>query len=168
MPANLIESVRRNHALEHATVSILLARLGPGVRMVGRATRNGFYIYGDVPTEKVRESAREGLARLKQGEAGLAVSPFCGTNLVVAGILAGASSLLALGNGNRTERLPNVLLSALVAVLAAQPLGRLVQKHVTTSPNLADTEIVGVREGRRGPARFHKVETAQRSPEASP
>jgi len=163
MVGKLVGSIRRNHALEHATVSILLARLGPGVRMVGRATRNGFYIYGDVPTEKLRESAQEGLARLQQGEAGLAVSPLCGTNLAVAGILAGTSSLLVLGNGSRLERLPNVLLSAMVAVLAAQPLGRLVQKHLTTSPDLADMEIAGFREGGRGPARFHKVDTVQRA-----
>jgi hypothetical protein len=163
MTGNIIGSVRRNHALEHATISILLGRLGPGVRMVGRAARNGFYIYGDVPTDRVKESAAEGLARLKRGEASLAVSPLCGTNLAVAGLLAGGSSLLALGNRGRLERLPNVLLSAMVAVLAAQPLGRLVQRHLTTSPDLAGMEIVGVHEGGRGPARYHKVETRQRS-----
>jgi hypothetical protein len=157
-----IESVRRNHALEHATVAILMGRLGPGVRMVGRATSNGFYIYGDVPTDRLEESAAEGLARLKRGEAGLAVSPLCGTNLAVAGLLAGASSLLALGNRSRLERLPNVLLSAMLAVLAAQPLGRLVQRHITTSPDLADMEIVGIRQGEHGAARYHKVETRQR------
>ena len=157
-----LESVRRNHALEHATVAILMGRLGPGVRMVGRATSNGFYIYGDVPTDRLEESAAEGLARLKRGEAGLAVSPLCGTNLAVAGLLAGASSLLALGNRSRLERLPNVLLSAMVAVLAAQPLGRLVQRHITTSPDLADMEIVGIRQGEHGAARYHKVETRQR------
>ena len=163
MLGTIIGSVRRNHALEHATVSILMGRLGPGVRLVGRATRNGFYIYGDVPTERVEASAKEGLARLKRGEAGLAVSPLCGTNLAVAGLLAGASSLLAVGNRGRLERLPNVLLSAMVAVLAAQPLGRAVQRHVTTSPDLAETEIVGVHQGGHGLARHHKVETRQRS-----
>jgi len=162
MLGKIIGSVRRNHALEHATVSILMGRLGPGVRMVGRATRNGFYVYGDVPTDRVRESAAEGLARLKRGEAGLAVSPLCGTNLAVAGLLAGGSSLLAVGNRGRLERLPSVLLSAMVAVLAAQPLGRLVQRHVTTSPDLADMEIVGVRCGGHGPTRYHKVETRHR------
>jgi hypothetical protein len=155
-----MDSVRRNHALEHATISILLGRLGPGVRMVGRATRNGFYIYGNLPTNVVRESAKEALARLKRGEAGLAVSPLCGTNLAVAGILAGGSSLLALGNEDRLQRLPNVLLSAVVAVLVAQPLGRLVQKHVTTNADVTGMEIVGIREGGGRPARFHKVETA--------
>lgn len=161
MTGKIIGSVRRNHALEHATISILLGRLGPGVRMVGRATRNGFYIYGDVPTDRVRESAAEGLARLKRGEASLAVSPLCGTNLAVAGLLAGGSSLLAVGNRGRLERLPNVLLAAMVAVLAAQPLGRAVQRHVTTSSDLAEMEIVGVREGGHGLARYHKIETRQ-------
>jgi len=130
--------------------------------MVGRASSDGFYIYGDIPTGRLEESAAEGLERLKRGEAGLAVSPLCGTNLAVAGLLAGASSLLALGNRSRLERLPNVLLSATVAVLAAQPLGRLVQRHITTSPDLADTEIVGIRQGGHGVARYHKVETRQR------
>lgn len=157
-----IDSVRRNHALEHATILILLGRLGPGVRMVGRATRNGFYIYGDVPTDSVRDSAKEGLARLKRGEAGLAVSPLCGTNLTVAGLLAGGCSLLALGNRSRLERLPNVLLSAVLAVLVAQPLGRLAQKHVTTRADVSGMEIVGIRQGGRGPAHFHKIETAFR------
>jgi len=162
MLGKIIGSVRRNHALEHATVAILMGRLGPGVRMVGRATRNGFYIYGDVPTDRLQESAAEGLERLKRGEVSLAVSPLCGTNLAVAGLLAGASSLLALGNRSRLERLPNVLLSSMVAVLAAQPLGRLVQRYVTTSPDLADMEIVGVRQGEHGVARYHKVETRHR------
>jgi len=162
MLGKIIGLVRRNHALEHATISILTGRLGPGVRMVGHATSSGFYIYGDVPTDRVEESAAEGLARLKRGEVGLAVSPLCGTNLAVAGLLAGTSSLLALGNRSRLERLPNVILSAMVAVLAAQPLGRLVQRHITTSPELADMEIVGIRQGRHGAARYHKVETSQR------
>jgi hypothetical protein len=162
MLGDIIGSVRRNHALEHATVSILMGRLGPGVRMVGRATGNGFYIYGDVPTDRLEESAAEGLERLKRGEASLAVSPLCGTNLAVAGLMAGASSLLALGNRSRLERLPNVLLSATVAVLAAQPLGRLVQRHITTSSDLADMEIVGIRQGEHGAARYHKVETRRR------
>ena len=159
MLARFIGSVRRNHALEHATISVLANKLGHDIRLVGRATRNGFYLYGDVPGDRVRESTIEALHRLRQGESYLAVSPMCGTNLAVAGILAGVSSLLALGNRSRLERLPNVLLASMSAVLVAQPLGRLVQKHVTTSPDLSDTELVDIRQGGRGPGRFHRVET---------
>ena len=161
MLGKLIGSVRRNHALEHATIAVLAGRLGNDVRIVGRATRDGFYLYGDMEADRVRESTIEALHRLRRGEAHLAISPMCGTNLAVAGLLAGVSSLLALGNRSRLERLPNVLLASMSAVLVAQPLGRLVQKHVTTSPDLSDTELVGVRQGGRGPGRFHKVETVR-------
>ncbi len=159
MLGQIIGSVRRNHALEHATISVLASKLGRDARLVGRATRDGFYLYGDMPVDPVRESAVEALQRLRRGEAHLAISPMCGTNLAVAGILAGLSSLVALGNRTRLERIPNVLLASMLAVIAAQPLGRLVQKHVTTDPDLSDTELVSIRQGGRGPARFHKVDT---------
>jgi hypothetical protein len=162
MLARLVSSVRRNHALEHATVSILMGRLGPDTRIVGRATPGGFYIYGDVPTEKLEESAKEGLARLQRGESRLAVSPLCGTNLAVAGVMAGLASLLSAGNRSRWERLPTVLLSCMLAVLAAQPLGRWLQKHITTDPDLADVEILGVHRGGYGPGYYHKVDTSQK------
>ena len=159
MLGEIIGSIRRNHALEHATISVLAGKMGRDARLVGRATRNGFYLYGDMPADRVSDSAAEALQRLRRGEAHLAISPMCGTNLAVAGILAGLASLLALGNRSRIERTPNVLLASMLAVLVAQPLGRLAQKHVTTDPDLSDTEVVSVLQGGRGPARFHKVET---------
>ena len=161
MLGEIIGSIRRNHALEHATIAVLAHRLGHDIRLVGRATSKGFYLYGDMPAERVRESADEALDRLRQGEAHLAISPMCGTNLAVAGMLAGLSSLLALGNRSRLERVPNVLLASMLAVLAAQPLGRLAQKHLTTDPDLSDTEVVGIRQGGRGPGRFHQVQTTR-------
>ena len=155
----MLASVRRNHALEHATIAILLGKVGLNTRLLGRASADGFYIFGNVPSEKVRESAVEALARLKQGESQLAISPLCGTNLAVAGILAGLASLLALGGRSRLERLPNVLMAATVAVVGAQPLGRLVQRHVTTSPDVQGLEIVEVTAVGHGLAPLHKVKT---------
>jgi hypothetical protein len=159
---DILASVRRNHALEHATIAVLLGKVGPNTRLVGRASTDGFYIYGNVSTDKIRESAAEALARLKGGESQLAVSPLCGTNLAVAGILAGLASLMVLGNRSRLERLPNVLMAAVVAVVGAQPLGRLVQRYVTTSPDVQGLEIVGVSAAARGLAPLHKVKTAFR------
>ena len=161
MLGQLISTVRRNHALEHATIAVLANKLGHDVRLVGRATRSGFYLYGDMPADRVEESAVEALYRLRRGESHLAVSPMCGTNLAVAGVLAGLASLLALGNRGRLERVPNVLLASMLAVLMAQPLGRLAQKHVTTDADLSDTELIGFRQGGRGPGRFHKVDTSR-------
>ena len=160
---DVLASVRRNHALEHATIAVLLGKVGPNTRLIGRASPDGFYIYGNIPTDKIRESAAEALARLKAGESQLAVSPLCGTNLAVAGILAGLASLAVLGNRSRLERLPSVLMAAVVAVVGAQPLGRLVQRYVTTSPDVQGLEIVAVTTATRGLAPLHKVKTAFRA-----
>ncbi len=160
MLKRVINAVRRNHALEHATISILLSRHGPHVRVIGRAAPDGFYIYGDIPTERLKEFAHEGLARLQRGESHLAVSPLCGTNLAVAGVLAGLASLFAMGSRNRLQGIPGAIMASMLAVIAAQPLGRLVQKHVTTSPELDGIRIISVEPmGRRFP-RLHKVRTA--------
>jgi len=127
--------------------------------MVGRATGDGYYLYADIPTELLEEATHEALRRMKSGEGYLAVSPFCGTNLAVAGALAGVASMVTMGTGNRSQKVPNVILASMLAVLAAQPLGRIVQRYLTTSADVGDTEIVGIRAGGRGGARFHKVRT---------
>ena len=97
----LAAAVRRNHALEHATIAVMLHRLGRDIRMVGRATRDGYYLYADVPTELLEDCTHEALRRLKSGEGHLAVSSLCGTNIAVAGALAGVASMMAVGTGNR-------------------------------------------------------------------
>lgn len=159
MLGRLAGAVRRNHALEHATIAVLLRRIGHDVRMVGRATGDGYYLYADIPTELLEEATHEALERMKSGEGYLAVSPFCGTNLAVAGALAGVASMVTMGTGSRSQKVPNVILASMLAVLAAQPLGRIVQRYLTTSADVGDTEIVGIKSGGRGGARFHKVRT---------
>lgn len=159
MVGRLVGTIRRNHALEHATIAVLLRKIGHDIRMVGRATGDGYYLYADVSTELLEEATHEALRRMKSGEGYLAVSPFCGTNLAVAGALAGVASMVTMGKSNRGEKVPNVILASMLAVLAAQPVGRIVQRYLTTSPDVADTEIVGIKAGGRGGARFHKVLT---------
>jgi len=155
----IVNSVRKNHALEHATISILLNKLGQ-MRVAGRAAPDGFYIYGNVSAGRLREFADEALARLQGGEAGLAVSPLCGTNIAVAGVLAGVGSFVALGAGKtRAGGLAAAVFAGMVGVVAAQPLGRLVQQHYTTSPDLAGVRIVSV-DRVRGIANLHKVRTS--------
>jgi hypothetical protein len=154
---DLIERVRRNHGLEHATIAVMLNRQGP-VRVIGRAVPDGFYIYGNIETEKLREYSAEALDRLQGGETHLAVSPLCGTNLVVAGVLAGVGAYLATSRRRGLDSLASSTLAALVGVIAAQPLGRLAQKHATTSGDLNGVRITEVR--RMGKGRVHKVLTA--------
>ena len=157
----IIDAVRQNHALEHATVAVLVQQLGPHIRLMGRSTQSGFYIYGDFATSLIEQSVEEGLRRLKGGEAELAVSPQCGTNLAVAGVLAGISSIIALGRQRRRDGLSRVILAATMGVMAAQPLGRMVQKHVTTSPDLDGVYVRRISASGQGQWTCHKVETGR-------
>src|SRR5512143_1398941 len=86
-----VDRTRRNHGLEHATITVLSQRIR-GISLVGRSTPNGFHLYGEVSTEQVRDAVEEALRRMKAGEVGLAVHPNCGTNFVTAGIAAGLAA----------------------------------------------------------------------------
>lgn len=161
MNGDFITAIRQNHALEHATIAILVSKVGLNVRLVGQATTTGFYIYGNAPTEAVQEAATEGLARLQRGESELALSPLCGTNISVAGILAGIACFLALRGKRRGRRLPLAILASTWAIIVAQPLGRVVQKHVTTSADLSNVTIKRITRRGAGARILHKIETAQ-------
>lgn len=142
-----IDDIRRNHGLEHATVSILLARHGAR-RLAGRAAADGFYIIGKVDEETLQSCAEEALQRMQRGESALAVSPLCGTNIAVTGAVTAAATMATLarshGNGIRS-RFGDAFTAAMFGVVLAQPLGRLVQARITTRADLGGFELVEVR-----------------------
>src|SRR2546430_15379128 len=74
--------IRQNHALEHATITILSGMI-PDLRVSARSSSNGFIIFGDVDLGLLRRAVDEALRRLQAGEAELAIHPNCGTNLAV-------------------------------------------------------------------------------------
>jgi hypothetical protein len=163
----LVSRVRRNHALEHATMNVLGER-HTALRLVGRSSVGGFYIYGDVSAEDVIAAAQEGLRRLKAGQRQMAIHPTCGTNLAVAGILAGVGAFLALGGLSRNRpknlfqsliRLPMACTAAMVGVFLAQPLGPLLQARVTTEADVGDMHIVDVAREQRAGVLVHYVRT---------
>lgn len=156
----IITALRQNHALEHATIHVLTQRYSH-LHFVGRTTPRGFHIYGAVETEAVAAAASEALARLQAGERELALHHRCGTNLAVAGVLAGISSFIAMGRRPRLSKLPRVILAATAALVAAQPLGMMMQEFVTTSSQLADVKIEGVRRQVIGKIVIHKVEVGR-------
>lgn len=139
-----LDAVRRNHALEHATVAVLLARHGPS-RLGGRASGNGFLLMSEFAPEEVAACAQEALLRLQRGEAHLAVSPLCGTNIAVAGLLAAGAASGVLAGARGGGRLSGAFAAAMLGVLAAQPLGRLLQRHVTTRADLDGVSIAATR-----------------------
>jgi len=139
-----IDAVRRNHALEHATVAVFLARHGP-TRLAGRASGDGFFILGNLPDDALRSSANEALRRLQAGESELAISPLCGTNIAVTGLLTATAASAVLASGTRRSRFGTAVTAAMLAVIAGQPLGRLVQRYLTTRPDLEHVEITDIR-----------------------
>ena len=88
---NWWERTKRNHGLEHGTITLLLSGVKAPQPMAGYSTPAGFLVVGSLATDAVRESAEEALRRMKAGEAELAVSPFCGTNIVVGAALVTAA-----------------------------------------------------------------------------
>jgi len=162
-----ISRVRRNHALEHATMHALGERYR-NLRVVGRSSLWGFYVYGEVPTEGVLAAAQEGLRRLKAGQRQMAIHPNCGSNLATAGILAGLGAFLALGGASTTRprrrleqlaRLPLAFVAATLGIILAQPLGSALQAYVTTQANVGDMQIVSVTQERRAGILVHHVRT---------
>jgi hypothetical protein len=129
------------------------------MRVIGRAGTDGFFVYANVERDRLEQFANEALGRLQRGESSLAVSPLCGTNIAVAGILAGAASFLALaGRRSLFDGLSRAVTASMVAILVSQPIGRLIQKHYTTSPDLDGIRIVSVEPV--GGIGLHKVRTA--------
>ena len=154
----MINSVRQNHALEHATITLLMKRIDGNVKLIGRAALMGFHIYGDVPTALVEEAAKDGLQFLQDGHEDLAISPLCGTNLVVTGVLTGIASLLV-GSGSREmgKKLSNMISASIIAVVVAQPLGMMVQRKFTTNVNLDNCGIAAVIKNGKGRLTRHKI-----------
>ena len=157
-PLDLVNLIRQNHSLEHATMHILSWH-NPYLQAAGRTTSAGFYIYGQVDTQLVANAATEALVRLQQGESHLAVHPRCGTNLAVTGILAGTAAFgVTLGRRRtRFDQLPMALTAAMLAAVAAQPLAHIIQERVTTTPELDGVTIRDVQRQERGIMVIHKV-----------
>ncbi len=156
----LADSVRRNHAIEHATVTLMLER-GMRVPMGGYSISPGFIIWSRASPEDVALAARDALDLLKAGNSELAISPYCGTNIVsfvVVGALA--AKIFAGSNKGVWSILRGAAAALLAAVLLGRPLGRLIQRHFTTLPDVEGVELVEIRELLRTPVSIVWVRTS--------
>lgn len=158
----VIDRTRRNHGLEHATIT-LLAQKYRGFSLAGRSTHHGFYLYGQVSAAEIEEAAQAALQRMKDGERHLAVHPNCGTNFVVAGFAAALAAFFGFfGARNwreRLERLPFVASLATFALIFAQPVGLTLQREVTTSGEMREMEIISIEPRAFGGLPVHFVTT---------
>lgn len=158
-PRSFSECVRRNHALEHATLHVL-AREMPKLSLVGRSDWRGFTLYGDVKSELVEKAVQEAWERLGAGQAELSIHPRCGTNLAVTGVLAGLAVLVGLLGSRRAHwrRWPLTLVGLAGALTLAGPLGPAVQRRMTTNPDMVGVSIGCVRRQGHGRWTTHRVE----------
>ncbi|MEZ0394894.1 MAG: DUF6391 domain-containing protein [Anaerolineales bacterium] len=158
----LLSRLRRNHGLEHATLTVLAQRF-PSCRLAGLSFPGGFYILGKIATDELRQAVAIALARLNNGERHLAVHPHCGTNYAVSGLAAGLLAWLGLA-GTRTrrerlERLPLVVTLVTLAFIFTQPLGPLVQQRIMTDGDPQGLTIVDVSPLSFGRLPLHRVTT---------
>ena len=158
----ILSRIRRNHGLEHATLTLLSQRF-PNHRLAGYSYPGGFFLLGDVPTEQVREAVIEALARMNNGERYLAVHPNCGTNYAVSGILAGTLAWLGMAGAkskrDQLERLPLVIVLATLGLIFSAPLGPKVQEYVTTSGDPQGLSVVDIFPVRFGQFSLHRIIT---------
>lgn len=153
--------VRRNHALEHATLQVM-AEKNPRLRAAGYSDPQGFWLMGNLETSEVETSVHEALSRLQGGEHNLAIHPNCGTNMVATGFLAGSFAWLGmLGAGrswrDRAERWPLIVSLVTLAMILSQPVGPYLQAHVTTAAATHGAEIMKITKTQRGEMPVHRV-----------
>ena len=134
--------LRRNHALEHATIVVMMERQ-PGRKLSGFSTDEGFFVQGVRSTQEVERAAREALRRLRGGERGLAIHRNCGTTIVAANLLAAVFFLGALGIGLYLQWPLYLLIlgSVILAFALRVPLSLFLQRFVTTDADLTNAEV---------------------------
>jgi hypothetical protein len=152
-------ATRRNHALEHATLHIL-ARKYDEQKLGGHSNPTGFYIFGEMATDDIRNSVNEAMTRLRAGENELAIHPGCGTNVATSMVLPAMFTLFPF-QGSRSSRgrfflLPLALLFGVFGFFLSKPLGPWLQRNVTTEANLGDMRVVEIIHVRKG---VHRVMT---------
>ncbi len=135
--------IRQNHALEHATITILSGMV-PDLRVSARSSSDGFIVFGDVDLGQLRRASEEALRRLQAGEAELAIHPNCGTNLAVGVSLVTLGTMLGFASNHPRTRVAAAAASSLTGLAAARPLGELVQKYVTTLPDLKGVRVTEI------------------------
>jgi hypothetical protein len=140
-------ATRRNHALEHASL-LILARKYKDQNMAGHSNPTGFFLFGDMSLEDIRNAINEAMARLRAGESGLAIHPGCGTNLA-ASTLVPAAFAWAPFQGVRSLRwrlllIPVALMFAIFGYLLSKPLGPWLQRNITTEADLGNMQVMDI------------------------
>lgn len=146
-PMNVLAHIRKNHALEHATVHLLTEAL-PNVSFGGWSFIKGFWILGQAELQDVQKAAEMAYARLNNGEKKLAIHPNCGTNVAVIGLCTAAAAMLTTLGSDEDEsgmtKFSAFTTAGMIGALAGKPLGPKVQEKITTDPDVSSLSIVSI------------------------
>lgn len=159
MPNQILDRVRRNHALEHATINVLTQR-HKGFSAQGNSTPWGFHLnfYGPMDEDKVAAAVEEAHERLMNGEERLALHPTCGTVLLTTATMAALAAQATFGLERRRQdqphynfavflgALPVAILAVTVSLIASRPLGMTLQRRYTVDPHLGDLRVTSIRQ----------------------
>ncbi len=155
----ILSRLRRNHALEHATIAILQER-NPRVRIIARSTSRGFKLYGTMQAHEVQRAVEEAMRRLRGGEKKLAITQRCGTTVAV-GVLVGTLGLwLSEFMRSPRQKVALGLATSVAIAVSSQPVGLLAQRYVTTHAELDGLRVEAVRGRTLGKKNWLEVRTA--------
>ena len=159
MRFGLGKRLRQNHALEHATITILQQH-DPRARIIARSTSRGFRLYGTARADQVRVAVDEAVCRLGRGERELAITQRCGTTVAV-GVLLGTLGLwLSEFMRSPRQKIALGIATSLAIAVSSQPVGLLAQRHITTDSRLDGLRVSEVRGRALGKKNWLEVVTA--------
>ncbi|MFW5976678.1 MAG: DUF6391 domain-containing protein [Bacillota bacterium] len=135
--------LRKNHALEHATVNLLEKDFGYQ-NLAGYARENGFFIIGVDNPVKVKTAAEKGLYLMKKGNSHLAIHKNCGTSMIMANFVSALIFLILLFYTGYFS-IMSMVVAIILAHLIGPILGRKVQQYFTTTPEIKEMNISSTR-----------------------
>lgn len=153
----LIDRIRRNHGLEHATIHVLSEK-HRNFSAQGNSDHRGFNlnIYGNISEEDVYDAVAEAHRRLQNGERHLAVHPNCGTVLLTTATLATLAVQTTFALEQRRQRsndsrlatlangLPAAILSVVAALIISRPIGMQLQEKFTVNGDIGEMRLLRV------------------------
>jgi len=137
------KNIRRNHAIEHATINVLEESAGHRLNVSGLSKEDGFYIAGIQNQEMIEQAAVNGLRLLKSGNCQLAIHRRCGTDVAIANFISAVVFFMLLFSTGLFSFL-NIIVALLLSNLVSPYLGEIIQKYFTTSCEVGNMEIVGL------------------------
>ena len=157
-----LNRIRRNHALEHAVVTLLIEREVAAPPLGGYSTRGGFFIVAAIPTAELASVVTDALAKLNAGETELAVSPHCGTNLATGALITSLITRIVIGKRQMPlwKRLPLFAASAIAGGILGRKIGNHIQRRYTTLARMDALQVVSITPVLPGdPPRLHRIAT---------